>query len=146
MHAVLSDHRATLYWSTPQHDDIEQTREWLARMIAAPPGESDDFVIEHEGRVIGKAGFFRLPEIGYILHPDYWGRGFAYEALSVLVQRAFARFPVRALTADVDPENIASKCLLEKLGFREVRREKNSWFIAGKWHDSIILELPRPAP
>jgi RimJ/RimL family protein N-acetyltransferase len=145
MHAVLKDRRATLYWSTPPHDDIEQTREWLAKMIAAPPRESDDFVIEHEGRVIGKAGFFRMPDIGYILHPDYWGQGLAYEALSVLVGRAFARFPVPALKADVDPANIASQRLLEKLGFREARREKNTWFIAGKWHDSIFFELPRPA-
>lgn len=145
MHAVLSDRTATLYWSTPPHDDIEQTREWLANMIAASPQQSDDFVVEHRGRVIGKAGFYRMPEIGYILHPEFWGQGLAYEALSALVDRAFARFAVPALTADVDPANIASQRLLGKLGFSEVRREKNTWLIAGKWHDSIILELPRPA-
>lgn len=145
MHRVLSNPEATLYWSTPPHSEIEQTREWLANMIAAPPDQSDDFVVEREGRVIGKAGFWRLPEIGFILHPDHWGQGLAYEALSVLVDRAFSRFHLPALAADVDPANLASQRLLRKLGFREVGREKNTWFIAGKWHDSIFLELPRPA-
>ena len=144
MHLVLSNQQATLYWSTPPHSHVEQTRDWLEKMIAAPPRESDDFVVEHEGRVIGKAGFWRLPEIGYIFHPDHWGRGLAFEALSALIDRAFARPDIGALVADVDPANFPSQRLLEKLGFREVRRERNTWLIADKWHDSIFMELARP--
>jgi RimJ/RimL family protein N-acetyltransferase len=60
MHAVLSDPRATRWWSTPPHDSLEQTRDWLNGMIANGP-DQPDFVIEREGRVIGKAGFWRLP-------------------------------------------------------------------------------------
>ena len=146
MHAVLSDPLATRYWSTLPHEDLEQTRAWLESMASAPPDESDDFVVERNGRVIGKAGFWRLPEIGFILHPDHWGQGIAFEALSPLIPRAFARFRVEKLVADVDPANDASIRLLGKLGFREVRREKNTWNIGGKWHDSVFLELPRPAP
>ena len=146
MHAVLSNAVATRYWSTPPHSDLEQTRLWMESMVNSPPEESDDFVVELDGRVIGKAGFWRLPEIGFILHPDHWGQGFALEALSPLIPRVFARFPVEKLVADVDPANTASLRLLGKLGFEEVRREKNTWNIGGKWHDSVFLELPRPAP
>lgn len=144
MHAVLSNPRATRYWSTPSHSDIGQTRAWLASMIASGPQESDDFVVEHEARVIGKAGFYRLPEIGYILHPDHWGQGLAFEALSALIERVFARFDMAALTADVDPRNGASLRLLGKLGFREVRRERNTIRVGEEWCDSIFLELRRP--
>jgi RimJ/RimL family protein N-acetyltransferase len=144
MHSVLSDSRATRYWSTPPHVDLETTRLWLESMVASPAELSEDFVVELQGRVIGKAGFYRLPEIGYILHPDHWGRGLAYEALSAIIERTFSRFEIPALTADCDPRNTASHRLLEKLGFREVRREKNTWFIAGEWCDSIYLELRRP--
>ncbi len=145
IHEVLSNPLATRFWSTPPHEEIELTREWLEAMIASSPEESDDFVVEHQGRVIGKAGFYRLPEIGYILHPDHWGQGLAFEALSAVIERAFERFDIPAITADCDPENVGSLRLLARLGFREVRREKNTWLIAGKWHDSIILELPRRA-
>jgi hypothetical protein len=75
MHEVLSDSRAMLYWSTPPHQNLDETRAWLDSMISDPPGERDDFIVEHDGRAIGKTGCWRLPEIGFILHPDYWGRG-----------------------------------------------------------------------
>ncbi len=35
-----------------------------------PAGEGEDFVVEHDDRVIGKAGLYHLPEVGFILHPD----------------------------------------------------------------------------
>lgn len=60
---------------------------FLDAMIAAAPEESDDYVVEHQGRVIGKAGCWRLPEVGYILHPDYWGQGLAREALAAVIYR-----------------------------------------------------------
>jgi len=64
MHAVLSDASAMRYWSSPPHADREETRAWLERMIASPPETSDDFVVEFEGNVIGKAGCWKVPEIG----------------------------------------------------------------------------------
>ncbi|HZZ88205.1 MAG TPA: GNAT family N-acetyltransferase, partial [Caulobacteraceae bacterium] len=68
-HAILSDPGAMRYWSSAPHQSREQTREWLDAMMAEGPPISDDFVIELDGRAIGKAGCWRVPEIGYILHP-----------------------------------------------------------------------------
>ena len=73
IHAVLSEPRAMRYWSTPSHRDLEQSRAWLDAMITAPRDISEDFVIERDGVVIGKAGCYRIPDIGYILHPGHWG-------------------------------------------------------------------------
>src|SRR5262249_19022313 len=78
LHRVLSNEAAMRYWSTPPHANLEQTREWLALMIAAPSDVSDDYIVEHRGEVIGKAGCYKVPEIGFIFHPDYWGKGLAY--------------------------------------------------------------------
>jgi RimJ/RimL family protein N-acetyltransferase len=144
MHAVLSHPVATRYWSTLPHEHLGVTREWLGGMIAADPSESDDFVVELDGRVIGKAGFYRLPEIGYILHPDHWGRGYASEALRAVIEHVFAHYDVEALTADIDPDNAASIRVMEKLGFRISGRASRTWNIGGKWHDSVYLELRRP--
>ena len=144
MHEVLADPRATRYWSTPPHADMDETRRWLDSMIAAPADESDDFIVEHEGRVIGKAGCWRLPEIGYILHPRHWGRGLAREALEAILPRLFGRFAIPAVTADVDPRNTASLRLLRGLGFRETGRAERTWCIDGEWSDSLYLSLERP--
>ena len=144
IHAVLADPRATLYWSTPPHADLDETRRWLDSMISAPADESDDFIVEHDGRVIGKAGCWRLPEIGYILHPDYWGRGLAREALEAILPRLFDRFAIPAVTADVDPRNAASLRLLRGLGFRQTGKAERTWCIDGEWSDSLYLSLDRP--
>ena len=120
LHAVLSDPSAMRYWSTLPHTDIARTGDWLDGMIAATPEASDDFVIEHEGRVIGKAGCWQVPEIGYIMHPDFWGRGLMREALTAILPRLLARFPIAAIRADVDPRNTVSLALLKRLDFTEV--------------------------
>jgi ribosomal-protein-alanine N-acetyltransferase len=144
VHAILSNPLATRYWSTPPHTDREQTREWLEGMIAAAPEVSDDFIVECDGRVVGKAGCWRLPEIGYILHPDYWGRGLATEALTAVIAHLFAGRDVGAITADVDPRNEASLKLLARLGFVETHRAQRTWLVGDEWCDSVYLALPRP--
>ncbi len=144
MHAVLGDPRAMRYWSTPPHAAIDETREWLDAMIAAPADVSDDFVVEFEGGVVGKIGCWSLPEIGFIFHPRVWGRGLAGEALRAVVRWIFARHGVPAITADVDPRNAASLGLLRSVGFNETGRAERTWYVAGEWCDSIYLALRRP--
>lgn len=146
IHAILSDSRAMLYWSTPPHATIDQSRAWLADMVAASSGETDDFVIEHEGRVIGKAGCWRLPEIGFILHPDFWGRGLAREALGAAIDHIFAHHAIAAIVADADPRNMASLGLLGSLGFVETGRAHRTILVGDDWCDSIYLARPRAAP
>jgi ribosomal-protein-alanine N-acetyltransferase len=143
LHAVLSDARAMRYWSTLPHTDIEETRAWLGGMIAAPAEISDDFVVEYRGQVIGKAGFYRLPEIGFILHPSAWGQGLAREALGAVITRVFAKFPIERIMADVDPRNAASLGLLGQLGFRETHRAERTYKIGEEWCDSVYLSLAR---
>ena len=143
MHDILSNRAAMRFWSTAPHRDIEQTRAWLASMIADGPPLSDDFVIEHQGRVIGKAGAWRVPEIGFILHPDYWGQGFAGEAVAVVIAHLFATYEIEAITADVDPRNDASVRLLKRLGFVQTGYEAATFEIEGEVSDSVYLALKR---
>ena len=142
MHAVLSDPRATLWWSTPPHETLDESRTWLDAMIANGP-DHPDFVIELDGRVIGKAGFWRLPEVGYILHPDVWGQGLAAEAVGAAIDHVFDTRDFDILTADVDPENAASIRLLERLGFVRTGFAERTWNVGGVWKDSFFYALSR---
>ena len=116
MHACrAADPRATRWRSTLPHASIEDTRVWLDGMIARNADGRDDFVIERDGQVIGKAGCFEPPEVGYILHPDHRGLGWASKPWRRWT--CLPRGAIDDLTADVDPANQASIRLLERLGF-----------------------------
>lgn len=141
IHAILSDPQAMAFWSTVPHENEDQTRAWLCAMAATQPDEGDDFIIEYQGRAVGKAGFFRFPDIGYIIDPALWGQGLVSEALTPIIDRAFAVHRLAQITADVDPRNTASVRLLEKLGFAETHRAERTWLIGGAWCDSIYFAL-----
>ncbi len=143
IHGLLSDPRTMRYWSTPEHETLGQTEAWLAAMLANPVGESDDFLIEYQGRVVGKAGAWRLPEVGFLLHPDLWGQGFAREAMMAAIRHLFLHHEITALTAEVDPRNVASLSLLGRLGFRETHRAARTMQWKDEWCDSIYLALRR---
>ena len=140
MHRVLSDARAMLYWSTPPHERLSQTESWLISMVEADPAVSEDFVIDREGEVIGKIGAYRLPDFGYILHPDHWGIGLASEAMAAFLAHAAAERPdIDHLAADVDPRNSGSIRLLLKHGFRETGRAERTWHTHLGWCDSVYF-------
>lgn len=141
IHSILSDPRAMAYWSTPPHETVEQSRDWLQSMIDVRLPEGEDFIVEFDGQVIGKAGLWRFPEIGYILHPSYWGQGYAEEALRPVLDRAFTMHGLTKVEADVDPRNEGSLKLLKKLGFQETGRKDRTWLVGEAWCDSIYLSL-----
>ena len=143
MHGILRQPRAMAYWSTPPHDSEAQTAEWLANMAAIQPCEGDDFIVELEGQVIGKAGFYRFPDIGYLFDPAVWGRGLAREAVGAVIARGFPVHRLARVQADVDPRNTASMTLLERLGFTETHRQARTWLVGEEWCDSVYLALTR---
>jgi len=143
MHAVLAHPDAMRWWSTLPHVEINQTRTWLGSMIENAEAGAADFVVEYQGQVIGKAGCWRLPEVGYILHPRAWGQGLGREAMSAVIDHIFATCDVQALSADVDPANTASIRLLESLGFVRTGQANATILVGDQWMDSLYYGLER---
>lgn len=141
LHAILSDPRAMAFWSTPPHRSLDESETFLRGMISASPPEGEEFVVEEAGRVIGKIGLWRFPEIGFILDPACWGRGVATEAARPVLARAFRVHRLAAVEADVDPRNTASLRLLGRLGFTETGRAERTLRIGDSWYDSVYLRL-----
>jgi len=133
------------YWSRPEHATLDETRHWL-RFLVEPAPDSLDFLIETDGEVIGKAGAWQLPEVGFLLHPDHWGKGLAHEAMLAVIAHVEAEFPaLPELTAEVDPRNLASLRLLDRLGFRETHRAERTLLWKDEWCDSVWLARKRGA-
>ena len=144
LHEIMSDMRAMRYWSNPPHATRDITETLLDAIIHRNDRDADDFMIDENGRLIGKAGAWRLPEVGFLLHPDRWGRGFAQEAMGAVIPHLFARHRMPELTADVDPRNAASIRLLTRLGFVETGRAERTMQWGDEWCDSVYFAVPRP--
>jgi RimJ/RimL family protein N-acetyltransferase len=65
----------------------------------------------------------QVHELGFHLRPKYWGQGFAVEAARTVIPFAFERIGAKGLSAGHHPGNLASKKVLEKLGFRYTHDE-----------------------
>ena len=140
MHRIMSDRRAMRYWSTLPHDNLAQTEAWLRSMVEADSATSDDFMVAREGAVIGKFGAWRLPEFGFLIDPEEWGKGYASEALSAFIERRRVLGSTE-LTADVDPRNAGSLKLLTRHGFTETHGAARIFQVGDEWCDSIYFQL-----
>jgi ribosomal-protein-alanine N-acetyltransferase len=125
------------------HHGIDQTKDWISRMINSPQNGSTDFIltIKETGKAIGKMGVWRDREIGFLLDAKHWRKGLAQEALCALLPFFFVQKGYEKITADADPENKASLGLLKKLGFEVTGFEKNTFKIGEREMDSCYLEL-----
>lgn len=139
LHDIMQRPEAMRYWSRPEHDSISETAAYLTRMIEGEAQGGDDFVIVLDDQVIGKAGMWRQWEVGFLLHPDHWGKGLAHEAMAAVIAHLFAAHDTNHLTAEADPRNAASLGLLARLGFQETHRATQTMQWRDEWCDSVYL-------
>jgi RimJ/RimL family protein N-acetyltransferase len=92
---------------------LESNSEWTVPRL---------FVDDQLRVVVGSGGFKRAPanrrvEIGYGVAPRCRGKEIATEAVRLLVAEAFRSRDVEEVTAETSVTNLASRRVLEKLGF-----------------------------
>ncbi len=86
-----------------------------------PSGEAAFLITLHDETIIGLCGLAmqeQIPELGYWLGVDYWGHGYATEAVHALIDYAFTDLEHEALQAGARVTNPASRRVLEKCGFQ----------------------------
>ncbi len=77
------------------------------------------------GRWLGQAGPWRPEgwpgnEVGWTLHPDAWGKGYATESAIAAIDWAFANLGWNNVIHCIDPANAASQALAQRLGSRNL--------------------------
>lgn len=80
-------------------------------------------------------------EFGVSLRPERQGRGYAREAMSVMLDMSFGDWGYRRAVGSVDPRNVASIALLRSLGFRQEAHHVESYFFRGEWVDDMIFAM-----
>jgi [ribosomal protein S5]-alanine N-acetyltransferase len=104
-------------------------------------------VCKDSGELIGGIGITRgngdagSAEIGYSLHPDYWGRGYATEAARALIEFGFREWRLHRVHARCDPENVGSARVMEKCGMRLEGHFRKLVMVKGEWRDRLTYAI-----
>jgi RimJ/RimL family protein N-acetyltransferase len=118
-----SNAEVTRFLGWPRHRSVRDTEAFLrfsAQEWDRWPAGPYLIVSRTDGQLLGSTGFgFQTPQeamTGYVLARDAWGKGFATEALTAIVNVA-AQVDVTRLFALCHPEHRPSRRVLEKCGF-----------------------------
>jgi RimJ/RimL family protein N-acetyltransferase len=76
-----------------------------------------------------------LAEVGYWIRRTHWGQGLGTEAVQLVCQYGFQTMGLHRIEANVVVGNIGSRRVLEKVGFREEGRARDSARVGRKWFD-----------
>ncbi len=126
VYSYMGNHENTKYMRAGQ-----QTIDGCADFINSIADNEYVFAVAFDGRVIGTTrlvvceggeGF-----LGWIIHRDYWGRGFCTEIGKCLLTIAFEELNLRRVYAHCDTKNIGSWRTMEKIGMR-----REGCFVGGR--------------
>jgi RimJ/RimL family protein N-acetyltransferase len=115
------------------------------------PGTWFQFVIieQDSDSLIGDIGIHFLErdsenkqaEIGYTLDKNFRGKGYATEALTEIISYLIKHLNKHRIIASIDPANIDSIRLIERLGFRKEAHFVKSLFLHDEWVDDLIYAI-----
>ena len=98
-------------------------------------------------KMVGIIGHYKIQpenfrsEIGYMILPQYNGKGITTEALKAVVEYGFELLQLHSTEAIIDPENSASEKVLQKNGFVKEAHILENGFYDGKFIDTVIYSL-----
>lgn len=147
LHALSRDPQV-MRWSSLPPQTRAQTDALLARWVAeGAAGVACCWLLHDNDGFVGQVSLFRIDrdnhraELGYLLMPHAWHRGYASEAVAAAIRYAFGHLALCRLEADVDPDNLASWRVLEKNGFCREGILPKRWFKEGRFFDTWLYGL-----
>ena len=114
--------------------------------------EGRPFIIELDGRAIGKCGLnqFRWePRVCalyiYIGVREMWGQGLGRDAVMAILTYAFDLLGMERVELSMLAENTRARRVYESCGFQFEGRLSGRAYRAGTWHDTAIMSVSRDA-
>ena len=133
--------------------DLEQARAKLdQRILQTTIGPERDAIIPiaieaATGLAVGefmlrvRSGDDRQGEVGWSVHPDFQGRGFATEAAREMLRVGFEDLGLHRIYAEADPRNLGSLKVMKRLGMRHEGHLVENMFLKGEWVGEAIYAM-----
>jgi ribosomal-protein-alanine N-acetyltransferase len=142
VYAALSNPRVIAHYGISYESEAatQEQIDWYRQMEQNQTGYWWAICEAHApATLLGSCGIYEIDtynrnaDLGYWLLPEYWGSGIMHECLLSVLRFAFDELHLHRFEAEIEPANIASAKLVQKLGFewegrrREVARRDDSF-------------------
>jgi RimJ/RimL family protein N-acetyltransferase len=114
-------------------------------------GEGDKILLalerKDDGHLVGEVSLIwrsvsdQQAELGYILHPEVHGRGYASEAARALLAFGFRDVGLHRIYARCAARNLASARVMTRLGMREEAHFHEHMHVKGRWDEELICAI-----
>jgi ribosomal-protein-alanine N-acetyltransferase len=148
--ALRSDTEVMKYIPRPLVNNTEEALAHIAMIdekIDSSEGINWAITLKGNPKLIGIIGHYKIKpenfrsEIGYMLLPEYHGRGIITEAIKETLNYGFKKMKLHSVEAIIDPENLASERVLQKCGFVKEAHLKENEYYDGRFIDTIIYSI-----
>ena len=139
-----------LYWEARSFDEVRTVlASKITQAVLREDGRRLTLAVElpELRRLVGEVTLawlsreHRQGEIGFILHPDFQGRGIATEAAQVMLRLGFEGLDLHRITGRCDARNLGSARVMERLGMRREALFVESEIFKGEWGDELVYAI-----
>jgi RimJ/RimL family protein N-acetyltransferase len=152
LHDMQSREEVTrfLNWGPMSRDEARVMLERISKLTGFE-GEGEGLrlagITADDGTPIGDFSLWRVSrehntaEIGFVLHPDHQGKGYASEAMTALLRIGFEELGFHRIVGRCDARNTRSAALMERLGMRKEAHLRQNELVKGEWTDELIYAI-----
>lgn len=132
---------------TKTREDALEHIAMIDSKIDANEGINWAITLKGNPKLIGIIGHYRIQhdnhraEIGYMLLPEFHGKGIVTEAVKEVIDYGFNVMKLHSIEAVIDPENVVSEAVLKKFGFVKEAHFREHEYYEGKFLDSVVYSL-----
>lgn len=147
---LRADESVSKYIDREPYKTLEEASGFITKITNSIASNENGYwviALKTDNKLIGTCCIWHISaenlraEIGYELHPDFQGKGIMQEALTMLLSYAFKVMNLHSIEAVVNPKNMASIRVLEKLGFVREAYFKENYYVKDKFLDTAIYSL-----
>jgi len=150
MFSYFSNDEVTKYYDLDSFTVEKEATDLIERFLTRYEDKKQirwAITLKESNQLIGTCGFHAIEaehskvEIGYELHPSFWGQGIMTEVIAAVISYGFNEMELNRIEAFYDPQNISSSKVLEKNGFEKEGILKKRYFEKGKFVDAAICAI-----
>jgi ribosomal-protein-alanine N-acetyltransferase len=137
------------FWDAPASVDVAETSTHIRNSLAAERRWHGMWaIVARSGGFAGMINYHNVDPrnrrlaLGWILAPAFWHQGLMTEAAEAVLAHCFSAMEMHRVEALIEPENVASRGLAAKLGFKqESDLLRDRLRVAGQYRDVLMYGL-----